>query len=324
MAVVKTILKRYSGTAWDELYLKTVSDIVEVGKQINMTDAVAGYNTSDSIAATDSVQAVIEKLAYPLVQLDKVTVPAIQGNVTTIQGDITNLKNGSAITALDASKITSGVLDIARIPQAALERVVTVDDDTARKALTTTQIQTGDVCHVTETGKMYFVVDDSKLAEDEGWMEFTAGTAASVPWSGVTEKPTTLSGYGIVDAVNVSDTATTGANKVLKTNAEGKIEVDTTGNAATASSVPFSGITNLDSSVTADALKNAVANMHTHANKTVLDALADSAGTLTYSGAPLATQAWVEENYNGAIELVASDPVDDMAEGDLVLVQIGG
>ena len=28
MAVTKTILKRYSGTIWDELYLKTSSDIV--------------------------------------------------------------------------------------------------------------------------------------------------------------------------------------------------------------------------------------------------------------------------------------------------------
>ena len=324
MAVIKTILKRYSGTAWDELYLKGVADIVEIGKQINMSDAVAGYETTGSIAATDSVQAVIEKLAYPLVQLDKVTVPAIQGNVTTIQGDITNLKNGSAITALDASKITSGVLDIARIPQTALERVVTVDDDTARKALTSTQIQVGDVCHVTDTGKMYFVVDDTKLNTDEGWMEFTAGTAASVPWSGVTGRPTTLDGYGITDAVKAADTATTGANKVLKTNADGKIEVDTTGNAATASSVAFTGITGLDVSVTAEALKNAVAQMHQHANKTVLDALSDNAGTLQYNGAALATQTWVEENYTGAIELVASDPVDDMAEGDLVLVQIGG
>ena len=286
-----------------------------------MTDAVAGYGTSDSIAATDSVQAVIEKLAYPLVQLDKVTVPAIQGNVTTMQGDITNLKNGSAITALDASKITSGVLDIARIPQTALERVVTVNDDTARKALTSAQIQVGDVCHVTDTGKMYFVVDDTKLATDDGWMEFTAGAAASVPWSGVTDRPTTLDGYGITDAVKAADTATTGANKVLKTNAEGKIEVDTTGNAATATNVAFTGITGLDVSVTAEALKNAVAQMHQHANKTVLDALADASGKLTYNGNNIATEAWVEENYNGAIELVASDPVAG-TEGDLCFVQI--
>ena len=317
----KTILKRYSGTAWDEIYLKGVADIVEIGKAINMTDAVAGYNTTDSISATDSVQAIIEKLAYPLVQLDKVTVPGLNTRVTTAEGDITNLKSGDAITSLAASKIT-GVLDIANIPASALERVVTVADDEARKALTTTQIQVGDVCKVTSTNKMYFVIDDTKLDQDAGWMEFAAGMASSVPWSGVTEKPTTLSGYGITDAVNVSDTATTGANKVLKTNADGKIEVDTTGNAASATNVAFTGITGLDASVTASALKNAVAQMHEHANKTVLDALSDNAGTLQYNGAAIATQEWVAENYSSTIDLVASDPVSDMKTGDLVLVTI--
>ena len=324
MAVVKTILKRYSGTAWDELYLKTVSDIVEVGKAINLANAVAGYNTSDSIAATDSVQTVIEKLAYPLVQLDKVTVPGIQGNVTTIQGDITNLKSGDAITSLAASKI-QGVLDLANIPQGALERVGTVADSTARKALTTTQIQTGDVCKEEDTGLMYFVVDDTKLAEDEGWMAFTAGAATSVPWSGVTEKPTTLDGYGITDAVKAADTATTGANKVLKTNAEGKIEVDTTGNAATATNVAFTGITGLDASVTAEALKNAVAQMHEHANKASLDKIGESAGVFTYNSEMYATRQWVEENAAADIPLVASvTTIEGMSEGDLAFEQIGG
>lgn len=317
----KTILKRYSGSQWDEIYLKGVADIVEIGKQINMANAVEGYNTTDSIAATDSVQAVIEKLAYPLVQLDKVTVPGINTRVTTAESDITNLKSGEAITALAASKI-QGVLDISNIPTSALERVVTVENDAARKGLTTEQIQVGDVCKVTETGKMYFVINDTQLAQDSGWMEFSAGMAASVPWTGVTDKPTTLSGYGITDAVNVSDTATTGADKVLKTNGEGKIEVDTTGNAATATNVAFTGITGLDSTVSADALKNAVAQMHQHANKTVLDALSDDAGTLKYNGSPLATQDWVTQNSSSTIDLVDSDPIADMKTGDLVLVTV--
>ena len=178
------------------------------------------------------------------------------------------------------------------------------------------------MCKVTSTNKMYFVIDDTKLSSDDGWMEFAAGMASSVPWSGVTNKPTTIDGYGITDAVKVSDTATTGANKVLKTNAEGKIEVDTTGNAASATNVAFTGITGLDVSVTAEALKSAVAQMHEHANKTVLDALSDNAGTLQYNGAALATQAWVTENYSSTIDMVASDPVEGMKTGDLVLVTI--
>ena len=96
----------------------------------------------------------------------------------------------------------------------------------------------------------------------------------------------------------------------------------TTGNAATATSVAFTGISGLDVTVTAEALKNAVAQMHEHANKAVLDALSDNSGTLQYNGAALATQTWVEENCSSTIELVASDPVADMKTGDLVLVTI--
>lgn len=324
MAVVKTILKRYSGTAWDELYLKTVSDIVEVGKEISLASSAAPYNTTDTISSTDSVQTVIEKLAQQLVNVDKVVVPGIQGNVTTMQGDIASLKDGSAITEVAASKIT-GVLDLANIPQGALERVVTVADATARKALTTAQIQTGDVCKEEDTGLMYFVVDDTKLNLDDGWMAFTAGAATSVPWSGVTEKPTTVAGYGITDAVTDADCGTTGNNVVLMTGADGTISVNTTGNAATASSVPFSGITNLDPSVTAEALKNAVAQMHEHANKASLDKIGESAGVFTYNSEMYATRQWVEENSAADIPLVASvATIEGMAEGDLAFEQIGG
>lgn len=331
MAVQKTILKRYSGTAWDEIYLKGVADIVEIGKEISLSSAVAGYETTATIAATDSVQAVIEKLAYPLVQLDKVTVPAIQGNVTTMQGDITNLKSGEAITSIAASKVT-GVLSIDNIPASALERVVTVANDTARLALTTASIQTGDVCKVTDTNKMYFVVNDSQLSTEDGWMEFTAGAAASVAWTGITGKPTTVAESGLTDAVADSDCATTGANKVLMTNGDGKIEVDTTGTAAnathatsadtaaTATSVAFTGITGI--SVNASQIEDAVAKVHTHSNKTVLDALTDNTGTLQYNGAAIATQTWVEENYSSTIALVDADPAEDMVEGDLCLVKI--
>ena len=325
MAIQKTILKRYSGTAWDELYLKTSGDIVDLGKAINLASAVAGYNATDTINSTDPVADVIEKLAYPLVQLDKVTVPAIQtaigeSGTSGILKDIEDLKSGTAITEVAASKIT-GVLGLDQIPHSALERVVTVANDIARLALTTEDIQNGDVCKVTETGNMYFVVDDTKLNIEDGWMPFAAGTAASVAWSGITGKPTTVDGYGITDAVKTTDCATTGSNVVLKTGADGTISVDTTGNAATASSVAFSGITGLDPSVTATALQTAVAQMHTHTNSTVLDALSDSSGNLAYNGTALASQTWVSSQILAAIPLVAEDP-DSGTTGQLCLVTI--
>lgn len=95
------------------------------------------------------------------------------------------------ITSLDASKITSGTISIDRLPQGALERLTVVADDTARFKLTSSAIQKGDTVKVTATGKMYYVVDETKLSTEAGYEVYAAGTAASVPWNGVTGKPST-------------------------------------------------------------------------------------------------------------------------------------
>lgn len=95
------------------------------------------------------------------------------------------------ITSLDAGKITSGTISIDRLPQGALERLIIVADDTARFNLTSATVQKGDTVKVTATSKMYYVVDESKLSTEEGYEVYTAGSATSVPWSGVTGKPST-------------------------------------------------------------------------------------------------------------------------------------
>lgn len=92
------------------------------------------------------------------------------------------------ITSLDASKLT-GMIDISRLPAGALERLVTVADDTARFALTTNDIQKGDTVKVTSTGFMFFVVDDTKLSTEAGYEQYTASAATSVPWNGIIDKP---------------------------------------------------------------------------------------------------------------------------------------
>lgn len=114
----------------------------------------------------------------------------------TISGAVTGSANGvdgsQNITintvSVDASKIT-GVLNIEQIPAAALERCAVVENDAARFKLTSENVQLGDTVKVTETGKMFMVVNESKLNQADGYMEFSSGTAASVPWSGVTGKP---------------------------------------------------------------------------------------------------------------------------------------
>ena len=117
--------------------------------------------------------------------------------VSKLKSDVipnVKVKNAAAAdkaNSVPASGIT-GVIDISHIPQGALERVVTVTDDAARYKLTTSQVQLGDTVKVTSSGRMYIVIDESKLSSAAGYMEYSAGTAASVPWSGVTGKPSTF------------------------------------------------------------------------------------------------------------------------------------
>lgn len=124
----------------------------------------------------------------------------------------TMMEDGIVVPAnIDAEKVISGVLDIARIPQAALERLTQVPNQAARFALTTDTVQLGDTVKQLDTGIMYVVVDTTNLENESGYVSYAAGTAASVPWSGVTGKPTTITGYGITDALPKSGGNLSGA-----------------------------------------------------------------------------------------------------------------
>lgn len=136
--------------------------------------------------------------SYTKVTVDENGHVTSGSNPTTLSGyGITDAASKSHthvnadITSLDASKLT-GTIDIARLPQGALERLVVVEDDTARFALTTASIQKGDTVKVTATGLLYFVVDDTKLSSESGYVIYTAGTASAVDWNGVTNKPSTF------------------------------------------------------------------------------------------------------------------------------------
>lgn len=117
-----------------------------------------------------------------------------ESEINTKLNDKANLSHthgNSDITGIDGSKITSGTIDLARLPHGALERLTVVADDTARFKLTSSTVQNGDTVKVTSSGKMYYVVDETKLSSEDGYEVYAAGTAASVPWSGVTGKPST-------------------------------------------------------------------------------------------------------------------------------------
>lgn len=149
---------------------------------------------------------------------------AVTGSVSSDFGS--NATISTTLANFDASKIASGTISIDRLPKAALERLIVVADDTARFALTTATAQSGDTVKVTSTGKMYLIKDESKLSSEDGYEPYTASQASSVPWSGVTGKPSTFtpptSSATVLGGIKVGYT-TSGKNY--------KVQLDSFGNA---------------------------------------------------------------------------------------------
>ena len=149
---------------------------------------------------------------------------AVTGSVSSDFGG--NVTISTTLANFDASKIASGTISIDRLPKAALERLVVVANDTARFALTTATAQSGDTVKVTSTGKMYLIKDESKLNSEDGYEPYTASQASSVPWSGVTGKPSTFtpptSSATVLGGIKVGYT-TSGRNY--------KVQLDSSGNA---------------------------------------------------------------------------------------------
>lgn len=170
---------------------------------------------------------------------------AVSGSVSSDFGS--NVTISTTLANFDASKITSGIIDIDRLPKAALERMVVVADDTARFKLTTATAQVGDTVKVTATNKMYLVKDDSKLNAEDGYEPYTASSASSVPWSGVTGKPSTF-------APPTAAASTLGGVKVGYTTSgkNYKLQVDASGNAFV--NVPWTDNNTTYNQATADTL----------------------------------------------------------------------
>lgn len=95
------------------------------------------------------------------------------------------------VATLDAD----GFVHLSQMNPAVIERVVVVADEAARYALTTAQVQNGDVVNQQLDGNndpipsMWYVVDQTNLDNASGYLPFSSGVAASVAWSGITGKP---------------------------------------------------------------------------------------------------------------------------------------
>lgn len=212
------------------------------GKQIEqLLDKANDIDLSKYALKTDNAPTATKLQAARTIVLSG----AVSGSVSSDFGS--NVTISTTLSNFDASKITSGTIDIDRLPKAALERMVVVADDTARFKLTTATAQVGDTVKVTATNKMYLVKDDSKLNTEDGYEPYTASSASSVPWSGVTGKPSTF-------APPTAAASTLGGVKVgyMTSGKNYKLQVDAYGNAFV--NVPWTDNNTTYNQATADTL----------------------------------------------------------------------
>lgn len=212
------------------------------GKQIDqLLDKANDINLTKYALKTDNAPTATKLQAARTIALSG----AVTGSVSSDFGG--NVTISTTLANFDASKIASGTISIDRLPKAALERLVVVANDTARFALTTATVQSGDTVKVTSTGKMYLIKDESKLNSEDGYEPYTASQASSVPWSGVTGKPSTFtpptSSVTVLGGIKVGYT-TSGKNY--------KVQLDSSGNAYV--NVPWTDNNTTYNEATADTL----------------------------------------------------------------------
>mgnify|MGYP005785129495 CR=1 FL=1 len=174
-----------AGQKIDSTYIKGLSvsgRTITYTKGDGSTGTISTQDTNTTYSAATSSQMGLVKSG------GDITVDA--SGVVSVAND-SHTHSNATITSLDASKLT-GTISIDRLPKGSLERLVPVEDQAARFSLTTNEVQLGDTVHQLDTGVMYLVVDEAELDNAAGYKEYTAGSATSVPWSGVTGRPSTF------------------------------------------------------------------------------------------------------------------------------------
>lgn len=186
-------------------------------EQVNITGNAATATTATNLASAPSFikngnfikitvgNKTSTDFTVPYASKTSAAETLIYGRKIFLNGDVTGSTtesfNGSkdvtintTISTINAEKLTGTIdanrlpeIPIEKIPAAALERLFVVDSQSAAMSLT---IQEGDVVQIGSGGPMYFCVSESASTFATKFKEFTAGSATSVPWSGVTGKPT--------------------------------------------------------------------------------------------------------------------------------------
>lgn len=154
--------------------------------EINLSNFVS---TSDISSLENSLASKLNKIKVNNSDVNSINLNIVGSGGTTVSnnnGTIT-VSSEEVQTTFDAAAITSGIIDIERLPKGALERLFIVASESNAMSA---DVQEGDTVQVTgNDNKMYFCVNNSATTFSEKFHEYTAGTATSVPWSGITGKP---------------------------------------------------------------------------------------------------------------------------------------
>lgn len=150
----------------------------------------------------------------------------VTGSTTESFNGSKNVTINTTISTINAEKLT-GIINVDRLPEipieklpaGALERMFVVESQTAAiDAVKAGTIQEGDVVQIGNGGLMYFCIDDAATTFGNAFKEFTAGSATSVPWSGVTRKPSTFTPSAHTQSYTTLTGSTTTANQAIVSN----------------------------------------------------------------------------------------------------------
>lgn len=100
-----------------------------------------------------------------------------------------NVEMSTSIDSLDSSKL-KGIIPLSLIPKTALSECKTVTNWADAFTLTTEDVQIGDTIRILSegnNGKLYLVVDDTKLDSNDGYMPYSVSTH----WNDIIDVPTT-------------------------------------------------------------------------------------------------------------------------------------
>ena len=184
-----------TGTSTSDVYGSDIqdatysNDILTIEKIDGSAITINLSNYATSSELENSLANKLNKIKVNNSTVNSTNLNIVGSGGTTVSnnsGTIT-ISSETAPTSFDASAITSGTISLERLPKGALERlfIVSSENDAMRA-----DCQEGDTVQVTgNDNKMYFCVNGSATTFANKFREYTAGTATSVPWSGVTGRP---------------------------------------------------------------------------------------------------------------------------------------